>query len=99
MKYSVQFPTEKHLKAFEKTLKKIPQISKRENIMQAVEKLASNPRPEGKKYKALKPPLSLGLLTASHRLRIGDFRVLYDIDENQKNVWIFELRKRTSKTY
>lgn len=98
MKYTVVFPTEKHLKAFEKALKKIPQKNKRENIMQEVESLATNPRPEGKKYKALKPPLSIGMLTANHRLRVGDYRILYDIDLKKKKVWIFELRKRTDRT-
>ena len=34
-----------------------------------------------------------------HKLRIGDYRVLYDIDDKKKTVWIFNLRRRSERTY
>jgi mRNA-degrading endonuclease RelE of RelBE toxin-antitoxin system len=99
MSYSVLFPTEKHEKRFEKDLHKIPQKKIREKIMTEVESLASNHKPQGKKFKTLAPPIALGMMTAQYRLRIGDFRILYDIDERERIVWIFELRKRSNGTY
>jgi mRNA interferase RelE/StbE len=99
MSYSVLFPTAQHEKRFEKMLRKIPHKNIRENIMAEVEALSSNPRPEGKKFKTLQPPITLGMMTAQYRLRIGDYRVLYDIDETKRIVWIFELRKRSERTY
>lgn len=99
MQYSVLFPTAKHEKRFEKVLHNISQKNIREKIMTDVEALASNPKPEGKKFKTLAPPITLGSLTAQYRLRIGDYRVLYDIDETKHIVWVFELRKRSEQTY
>ncbi len=63
--------------------------------MQAVEKLANNPRPFGEKpFKKLKPLVQFYKYTAQYRIRIGDYRVLYYIDNNKKIVWILTLRKR-----
>ena len=40
------------------------------------------------------------LKASSHyRLRIGDYRVLYNVDDKQKIVWILDIRIRAEKTY
>ncbi len=99
MKYEVKFPTERILKEFNKILLKVHPKKLQNKIMHKVEELADNPRPEGKSFKVLKPPIELYQYTAQCRLRIGDYRVLYDIDENKKVIWVLVLRRRTEKTY
>lgn len=100
MKYAVKFPNHSLEKNFEKALLKIHPVSLQEQIMQEVQKLAGNPRPFGEKpFKKLKPPIQLSQYVAQYRIRIGDFRVLYDVDDEKKVVWILALRRRSGKTY
>lgn len=100
MKYGVKFPNHSLEKKFEKVLLKIHPISLQEKIMQEVQKLAGNPRPFGEKsFKKLKPPIQLSRYVAQYRIRIENFRVLYDVDDDKKIVWILALRKRSEKTY
>lgn len=100
MKYEVKFPSHSTEKKFENVLSKIPQVNIREEILSSVENLSLNPRPFGEKsFKRLKLPMRFYEFTAQYRLRIGDYRVLYDVDDTRKVVWILALRKRTEKTY
>lgn len=100
MKYEVRFPNSPIEKKFDKAISKISQVNIQNEIIEAVEELADNPRPYGKKpFKKLKPPVQFYQLTAQYRIRIGDYRVLYDIDDKRKIVWILALRKRGEKTY
>jgi len=100
MKYKVKFPSRSIARKFMKVLEDIPEIHIQEKIMKEVEKLMDNPRPYGKKpFKKLKPPVSLYQFVAQYRLRIGNYRVLYDIDDKQKTVWILALRKRSLNTF
>lgn len=99
MNYKVNFPSGSIEKKFEKKLKKIPPGTQNK-IINKVKSLSENPRPFGRKpFKKLKPPLSLYKYTAQYRIRIGDYRVLYDVDDTKKIVWILALRKRGKKTY
>ena len=100
MKYKVKFPSRSVARKFMKVLEDISEIYIQEKIMKEVGKLADNPRPYGKKpFKKLKPPVSLYQFVAQYRLRIGNYRVLYDIADKQKTVWILALRKRSEGTY
>ncbi len=100
MKYQVKFPNHSIEKNFEKVLSKISPASIQEEIMGEIEKLADNPRPYGiKPFKKLKPPIQLYQYIAQYRLRIGDYRVLYDVDDERKIVWILALKKRSENTY
>jgi len=100
MKYKVKFPNRSLEKKFAKILSKVPQISLQDEIMDDVEKLTENPRPFGKKrFKKLRPPIYFYHFTAQYRIRVGNYRVLYDIDDKQKTVWILHLRRRTEHTY
>src|SRR3990167_977617 len=99
MKYEVRFPSASIEDKFSKALSKIFHKDTRLKIMGEVEKLADEPRPQGKKFKAIRPPVYLYEWTAGYRLRIGDYRVLYDIDDAKKIVWILVLRKRDEYTY
>ncbi len=100
MKYEVKFPNRSIEKKFGKSLLGIAQISIQNGIIDALKKLANNPHPYGKKpFKKLKPPLQFYQFTAQYRIRIGNYRVLYDVDNEKKTVWILALRRRSEKTY
>jgi mRNA-degrading endonuclease RelE of RelBE toxin-antitoxin system len=100
MKYQVKFPTHSLEDKFDKSLSKIPQINIQDEIMGTIEKLADNPRPYGKKaFKKLTPPVQFHQFAASYRMRIRNHRVLYDVEDKRKIVWILALRKRGERTY
>lgn len=96
MKYSVRFPSESVQKKFHKTLEVIPPRIQDE-IMEGIEGLADCPRPAGEPK--IKPPLIVYQYAAQYRLKIRNYRVLYDVDDKQKIVWIFCVRKRNERTY
>lgn len=100
MKYAVRFPSVRAENIFGKTLVKIPHKNIQNEIMDAVLGLADNPFPYGTKYfKRLTVPLQFYNLTAQYRLRVGNYRVLYDVDTEKGIVWILHLRKRDDRTY
>jgi mRNA interferase RelE/StbE len=96
VKYSVRFPAESIQKKFHKALEIIPPKIQDE-IMMAIEALADNPRPAGEPK--IKPPLVVYQYAAQYRLKIRNYRVLYDVDDKQRIVWIFDVRKRNERTY
>lgn len=65
--------------------------------MEAVEGLSACPRPAGEPK--IKPPLVVYGFTAQYRLRVRNYRVLYDVDDKNRIVWIFDIRKRNERTY
>lgn len=72
MPYTLEF-TPAALRQFKRLGQQDAQLLSR--IMQAVVSLEVDPRPSGcKKLKGLKN---------SYRIRIGDYRVLYDVDDGQ----------------
>lgn len=100
MKYSYGFAKASLEKKFEAELLKISDRHLREQIMKDVESLSENPRPFGTKaFKQLKPPLFCYQFAARYRIRIGNYRVLYDVDDDKKVVWLIALRRRSEKTY
>ena len=68
-----------------------------DEIMKAVESLSDHPRPFGEPK--LKPPLIVYQFTAQYRIRVRNFRILYDVDDKNKIVWVLDLRKRNERTY
>lgn len=96
MKYSVRFPAESIQKKFRKALE-IIQSKIQDEIMMAIEGLADDPRPVGEPK--IKPPLVVYQYAAQYRLKIRNYRVLYDVDDKQRIVWIFDVRKRNERTY
>ena len=97
-KYSVGFPSQSVEKHFLKELSRLdkPAVAR---IKAGIDGLAENPRPEGKKIKSLRPPLAIYSLIATHRLRVGDYRILYDIDDSARRVILLAIRRRSEKTY
>ena len=98
MEYDVVFPSERVERLFQKTLEKIPN-DYRTAIVAAVRSLKTNPRPQGKRTKKLIGELIVSRFTAEYRLRIGPYRVLYDIDDQRKKVVLLKLTKRNEQTY
>ena len=86
------FPRKKFHKALEIIPSKI-----QDEIMEAIEGLADHPRPAGEAK--IKPPLIVYQYAAQYRLKIRNYRVLYDVDDRLRIVWIFDVRKRNERTY
>lgn len=103
MKYEVRFPNRSAEKKFKKSLDSVHEPTICEEIKNEVLKLADNPYPYNqnnpKYFKKLKPPIQFFQLVAQYRIRIRDYRVLYDVDDKKKIVWVLALRRRSEKTY
>ena len=98
MEYDVVFPSERAERLFQKTLEKIPN-DYRAAIVAAVRSLKANPRPQGKRTKKMTGELIVSRFTAEYRLRVGPYRVLYDIDNQHKKVVLLKLATRNDQTY
>ncbi|MFH0790566.1 MAG: type II toxin-antitoxin system RelE/ParE family toxin [Candidatus Omnitrophota bacterium] len=96
MKYSVKYPNSNCQKRVEKELLQMP-AEIRERTLLELENLSVCPRPFG--IQKIKPPLAVGSVVAQYRIRIGSWRLLYDIDEGHKTIWIITLRRRNEDTY
>lgn len=75
----------------EKSFLNLPDKEAR-RIKEAIEKLKQQPRIRGT-IKLENAPV------ASYRYRVGDFRILFDIDDEAKRVEILDIRKRGESTY
>ena len=96
MSYRVVFNHPTLKKNFEKMLEKIsPDL--RAKIIRSVMDLSENPRPQG--IVKIKPPLDIHHSLAQYRVRIQNYRILYDIDDPGKIVSVIALRKRNEDTY
>ena len=98
MAYEVVFPSERVERSFQKSLSKIP-ADYQDAIVTAIKLLAVNPRPEGKRTKKIAGQLIVSQFIAQYRLRIGPYRLLYDIDDQRKKVILLKLAKRNEQTY
>ncbi len=69
-----------------KTLKRVP-ANLRDRIMDKIDALAKNPRAPSVHVKKLKG-------REGYRLRIGDWRVLYDLDDDIMKVYVIDVGPR-----
>jgi mRNA interferase RelE/StbE len=60
-----------------------------ERVVVKLGALANDPRPQGCEK----------LYNVIYRVRVGDFRVIYLIDENKKQVEVGGIRRRSERTY
>jgi len=97
-RYEVGFPSERAEKEFHKILSKAPK-KEQERILDWFDKLARDPKPPGKSFKFLKGEVSIFQYLARCRIREGDWRILYDIDEPAKRVVLLALRRRGHHAY
>lgn len=75
----------------EKALKKFPKDYQL-LIARKIAQLEDDPKPRGyDKIVAKNPPI--------YRIRVGDYRVFYFIDENLKEVTVVDIKRRTTQTY
>jgi len=96
--YQVVFPSKRVEHEFEKVLAKIPSDDQTA-IVEAIRSLGQNPRPPGMSYKKLKGAVTVFRYIAQHRLRVGRYRVLFDLDDTRKKVILLKLSKRDEHTY
>ena len=82
MSYSVFWADRKVQKAFDHLSPLV-----QERVAAAIKELASNPRPAGTKKLS-------GKLADVWRIRMGDFRLLYEIDDKSKRVLLLDLGHR-----
>ena len=73
-------------KSVEKDLRKIP-VNMHETIFKAIENLVITPFPESK-YKKLKGTNNF------YRLRVGNYRILYEVDTHIMLLTIYRIRHR-----
>ena len=59
----------------------------RERIIRAIRKLVENPRPQGARK-------LMGAMSGAWRIRVGDYRVIYDVDDAQQLVVILAVLHR-----
>jgi len=81
--YKIDLP-----KRVSKQLDKIPNKDY-PSVSKAIKSLEETPRPSGCKK----------LHESLYRIRIGDFRVVYWIDDRTKTIIITKVSRRTEKTY
>ena len=101
MSYDIRYPTPRLKRYFDEFLqKKLPHKNQRKKIVDEINDLRNNPRPFPQKgFTEIKPPMPVSYHLAEYRLRIGDYRVLYNVDDKQKIIWILDIRIRARKTY
>jgi len=95
--YKVKFPSTSIERKFFKELDSVQPKELRDEIVDAALSLARDPRPKGEPK--IKPPVEVYQHTAQYRISVDNYRVLYDVDDTTKTVWILALRKRDERTY
>ena len=98
LKYDVGFPSERAEKEFQRALSKASK-KERERILEWFDKLREDPKPLGKSFKFLKGDVPVYQHLAHYRIREGDWRILYDIDDSRKRVILLALRRRGHHAY
>lgn len=75
---------------FEKELKKFPK-KEQVKIIEKVESVLENPRKFSVKLEATNPSI--------YRLRAGEYRIFFGLDDKEKTMKIAKAERRTSQTY
>lgn len=76
----------------EKSFLKLPDKKTKLRIKKAIDSLSKKPvKPGVVKLQTV--------VIAPYRLRIGNYRILFDINRQQKQVLIFDIRRRDERTY
>lgn len=76
-----------------KDLQKIPK-QRAKHILQAITVIAKDPFLKNNNIKRLS-----GVLSGYYRLRIGDFRVLFLLDQDEQTLYVKAVLPRNAKTY
>lgn len=73
----------------ERQLDKLPLDNTFARIDKAIRALRLNPRPHG----------VVNLFGKIHRIRVGDYRIIYSINDKDKVVLVAQIRRRNERTY
>ena len=95
--YKVKFPSPAIEKKFFKELGSVHPQALQNEIVKSALSLGKNPRPRGEPK--IKPPIEVYHYLVHYRLPIDRWRILYDVDDAAKTVWLLALRKRNERTY
>ncbi|MBF0254206.1 MAG: type II toxin-antitoxin system RelE/ParE family toxin [Candidatus Omnitrophica bacterium] len=98
MNYKVVFASPRIGKEFGRALEAIPQKSVRDEIMYKVEELAENPKPFPPNPK-LQGAIPIFGQLAQYRIKVGRYRIFYDVNDRTLTVYVIALRIRDDKTY
>lgn len=63
-----------------------------QRIRQTLDKLSENPRLPGT-IKLTNAPV------ADYRYRVGNYRILFEIDDDHQQVLVYDIRRRSEQTY
>jgi len=96
-RYEVGFPSERVEAAFAKDLRKLSS-KQRLQISKALEGLAESQRAQGKSFKSLRGSIVLFGCLAQYRLRAGDYRIFYDVDDARRKAILLAIRRRHEHT-
>ncbi len=96
--YEVGFPSQRAEEVFAKAIRKIPP-KERLRISEGLDRLATSPRSQSKSFKSLKGVIPIFGYLAQYRLRVGDYRILYDVDDARRKVILLAIRRRNEQTY
>lgn len=77
-------------KRFEKQIKKFPK-KEQLKILEKVSNITPDPRLTSIKLESTKPPI--------YRLRVGEYRVFFEINDTLKIMKITDVKRRTTQTY
>ena len=94
--HSVHFGTLRIEKEIAKFIRKLPQ-QLQQRLYDAMKGLGAHPRPQ--QSNQLSAAVEVCGHTAKYRLRIGDYRILYDVDDAARRVVVLAVRRRSEKTY
>jgi len=62
-------------------------VGMRERVIQAIRRLREDPRPRGARK-------MMGEMRGAWRIRVGDYRIIYDVDDDQRLVVILMVMHR-----
>ncbi len=94
--YRVVFGSSRIEKEIVKFLERLPR-SYQQKLHDAMAALGNDPWPQ--QAKGLSVKVEVFSHTARYRLRVGDYRILYDVDDEAGTVVIVAVRRRSEKTY
>lgn len=77
-------------KRFAKQLKSFPK-KERIKILEKINQTLKNPRQSSSKLESTKPPI--------YRLRVGEYRLFFALDDKEKIMKITDVLRRTTQTY
>ena len=94
--YRVVFGGARIEKEIVKFMGRLPRTDQ-QRLHDAMASLGANPRPQ--QAKRLSEWVKVFAYAAQYRLRAGEYRILYDVDDQARTVVLLAVRRRSEKTY